>query len=102
LVSPIRKRNVVVTQEFINWIINTKIHEQPEYTTFLDKEGGILIMDQCYIGTTFINDIMFLTYSMDQDDLVKSLQSSKLENVAEDLKKLSESIGIPVVKFDEY
>jgi hypothetical protein len=58
-------------------------------------------MDQCYIGTTYENDKMFLTYSMDKDDLVKYLQSSTLENVAEDLKKLSESTGIPVVKFED-
>jgi hypothetical protein len=63
-------------------------------------------MDICYIGTTYVNDKMFLTYSMDKDDLVKPLQSSTLENVAEDLKKLSESTGIPVIRFegniDEY
>jgi hypothetical protein len=32
------KKNIEVTQEFINWIINTNVHKQPEYAAFLDKE----------------------------------------------------------------
>jgi hypothetical protein len=33
-----KKKNVEVTQEFLNWIINTNIYEQPEYASLLDIE----------------------------------------------------------------
>jgi hypothetical protein len=33
-----KKKNVEVTQEFLNWIINTKIHEQAEFASLLDIE----------------------------------------------------------------
>jgi hypothetical protein len=58
-------------------------------------------MDKCYIGTTYVNDKMYLTHSMDKDDLIKPLLTSTLEHVAEDLKRLSNSTSIPVIKFED-
>jgi hypothetical protein len=58
-------------------------------------------MDKCYIGTTYVNDKMYLTHSLDKGDLIKVLLTSTLEHVAEDLKKLSESISIPIIKFED-